>query len=137
MKLVFNMGIIVPEGTLPDGEKLMVILPYFPGHVSLTLHLETLRNKLRELRDDNQFHPDMQTYICMYPDAHSFAGALMIVEAFRSFNNWPEIWIADGRRVGEWIQTNRFIGEGMDWAQTYQHDTNEFSIVDYITQTRK
>ena len=126
----------VPEHIFPDAEfRVMMNMGSEPERYPLANNLEYMRIRLAKLKDEPFFSPTNKCYIAMVPGAQATAILAGLIYAFGVFNNNPDIWVQDpAKRDGSWIVSSAFIGEGLDWAQTYQVDINLPNFAEYVTQ---
>lgn len=127
---------IVPVNIFPDAEfRVVVNMGSEPERYPLANNREYMRFKLAALNKEPMFSPMNKVYIAVVPGAQATAMLLGLIHAFQVFNNIPDVWVQDpAKRDGSWIVSSAFIGEGLDWAQTYQVDTNLPNFAEYVTQ---
>jgi hypothetical protein len=90
-------------------------------HLSLTHLLEETRWLLQEVAKQPEFNALTPVYIILENTKNAWIASRMIEAAFARFNNDPKIWIIQGD-FREFVDLQRFIVEGIDFAQTYEYD---------------
>jgi len=95
--------------------------------LSLVQLLEEAKWLLYELTRQPEFNILNPVYIILENTKNAWIASRMIEAAFTRFNNDPKIWIIQGN-FREFIDLQRFVVEGIDFAQTHEHKRcNQFT----------
>lgn len=93
---------------------------FAPINLNSLMTLNTILRDTRSMLDNFSANPlfdkNNETIVIIKDNLHYWLAALMILIAFRNFNNDIKLWIS-GYKRGHYIDTQEWIVEGNDFSQ--------------------